>query len=480
MKKRLTILFVIALVIVNVACGVSYQKLMEKPEAMFYQGQFKEAARELYKEHGSVGSKDEMLILMECGLMLNAAQDYPNSTKVLMKAGKMADKINISISREAAGLLLDQTMTNYKGEDFERVLIHMYLGINFLFMKKPNEARIEFKKVNDVLKDIKVSSSGKTYRQNVMAMYLSAIAFEMSADLEDSEKEKFGDWQTAYVSYKQIAELEPRLPMLPTDLQRLAKFIGDNEDYRKWVGRYGRRDNLPKDAGEFIMIYQAGRSAIKVSRGPLLSDQTFNVGLNVALRSASLAGGLTAVAVMAALNKAENPIPKWQRRANNISHMVINVNGVDLGRTVMLNNIEDTAIQTFDDTEYPALVKKTIAGMVVKLGASAAGGFAVKHLTKFILKQAGLGSIADAGGNLAGVAAGAGIMTGLIASLKPDLRCWHTLPANLQLSRLFLPAGNYNIKIKFIDKYGRIERFTEHQVQIGKGQKTFFNFRTLY
>jgi len=71
-------------------------------------------------------------------------------------------------------------------------------------------------------------------------------------------------------------------------------------------------------------------------------------------------------------------------------------------------------------------------------------------------------------------------MTGLIASLKPDLRCWHTLPANLQLSRLFLPAGNYNIKIKFIDKYGRIERFTEHQVQIGKGQKTFFNFRTLY
>ena len=52
-------------------------------------------------------------------------------------AAKIAQVIPISVSQEAAALLADQTMTNYRGEDFEKVLIHMFLGINFLIAEQP-------------------------------------------------------------------------------------------------------------------------------------------------------------------------------------------------------------------------------------------------------------------------------------------------------------------------------------------------------
>lgn len=467
MKIRIGAAALATLLAFSFGCAGSYVQVMKDSEKMFYYGQYKEAARKLLPAVNKSG-KDQLLFMMEAGLMLHAAGDYPNSNKVLLEAGKLAERIALSVSKEAASLFLNETVTNYRGEDFERVLIHMYLGINFLMLKDADSARVEFKKVNDLLRDINVTS-GKAYKQNLMAKYLTAIAFEISADSDND----FNDREFAYIEYKQIYELDPRLAMVYRDLQRLSSRLKDAEDYNKWIGRFGKQDNIPADAGELVMIFQAGQGAIKLSRGPLLSDKAMESGIRVSLNGIPMKEGVTIAGVLVALRVAENPIPKFQKRSNKIDHVVINVDGVDMARTVMLEDIESTAVKNLED-DYARLYMKVAAGIAVKAATAVAAGIAAKKLAEQS-KQAG----GYAG--LIGTLVGAGVGAGLVTQIKPDLRCWHTLPANLQLARLFLRPGDHKVVVKFRDAAGnQVSPPVESTIQITKGERTFYNYRTLF
>ncbi|HMB19828.1 MAG TPA: hypothetical protein VKQ10_02070, partial [Spirochaetota bacterium] len=310
-RKVITPLLVLVVFLSAIGCASSdYSKKLKKSEEMFYYGKYKEAARTLLPAVNA-RSKDQLLYMMECGLMLHAAGDFENSNKVLLEAADIADKISTSISKQTASLLLNERSTNYKGEDFERVLVHMYLGINFLMLEEPEEARVEFKRVNELLRDISVSTA-RDYKQNIMAKYLTAIAFELIADKEND----FNDREFAYIEYKQIYQLEPRLALVYRDLQRLAKKLDDSEDYSKWIRAFGKKDRIPENSGEIVVIFQAGRSAIKVSRGSLLSDPKMKANIRVTLNGMSLKQGVTIAGVLVALNNAENPIPRFKKRSN--------------------------------------------------------------------------------------------------------------------------------------------------------------------
>ena len=73
-------------------------------------------------------------------------------------------------------------------------------------------------------------------------------------------------------------------------------------------------------------------------------------------------------------------------------------------------------------------------------------------------------------------AVGAATGTVLFSSIKPDLRCWHTLPANLQLARMFLPEGKQKVKFSLLGRGGVITTI-EKEVEIKKGKKTLVNLR---
>jgi hypothetical protein len=182
---------------------------------------------------------------------------------------------------------------------------------------------------------------------------------------------------------------------------------------------------------------------------------------------------VTLVGVLGALRIAENPIPKFKKRDNRIKFLRVNVNGRYAGQTYLLEDIENTAVKNLED-DYNRLYMKTAAGIAVKVVTSIAAGVAAKKLAE---RNKNLG----AWSGLIGAATGALVGGTLISQIKPDLRCWHTLPANFQLGRIFLPPGKYNITIDFIDALGRVERSKESlSVEIKAGEKTFFNYRTLY
>jgi uncharacterized protein len=465
--RRKIVLFMAVFAFV-IGCTADYTKQMQASDKLFSEGKYLEAAR-LLLPNVNKENEDQLLFLMETGLMLHAGGDFKKSNDILLMAGSLADRIAISVSKTAASFLLNDTVTNYRGEDFEIVLIHMYLGINYMMLDNPDEARVEFKKIDNILRGIRDSGAG-AYKQNLMAKYLYGIAFEQSAALHKDDN----DFNDAYIEYKSIYEKDPNFPDVKLDLLRMAKKIGDTEDYNKLRAKFGALDTrIPADAGEFVMIYQAGMGAIKQSRGKLLADVQMKVAINGAANSMPLQQGVTVAGILAALALADNPIPKWVKRSNKVARIAVSFKGADRSQTYTLEDIETTAIKNMDD-QYGSLVGKAAGSIITKVAASLAAAYIAEKSAKAIGGNIGKFS------GLIGAATGAATGAGLAANIKPDLRCWHSLPANYQMRRVFLKPGNYDMDIALLDARGSVIQTRSEKVAIAAGKKTLLNYRTLF
>ncbi len=447
MKNKSYAITILLLMAIMVSCAKDYREAINAPEEAFYKGQEYEAAKMLLPQVNKFG-KDQLLFMMEAGYLLHLAGKYEDSNRVLLKAAKTAQIKPISISKEIGALLADQTVTNYRGEDFEKVLIHMYLGINYLMLKEYNDAAVEFKAVNNELQKIKTEKGEARYKQNLMAKYLTAIAHEQRADSDSSAEDR----EYAEVEYKQILQLKPGLPMARSGLMQLQQGMSDN-------------------TGELVVIFQAGRTPIKVSRGKLLDDPGMGTAVSVALASQSLAAGVTAGSVLTTVSLAQNPIPKFKIRSNMVKNLRVAILGQQI-TTEMLENIEYTAMKNMEDN-YSRLKAKVAASIIVKAVVSAAAGIAAAEVTRELSDgNKGLSS-------LVGLLVGAGTGTALFATMKPDLRCWHTLPANLQLGRMRLFPGKYTARIQYIGYNGGVLKTKMINFEIKKKEKHFINIRTV-
>ncbi|HNW30266.1 MAG TPA: hypothetical protein PKN50_17450, partial [Spirochaetota bacterium] len=81
--------------------------------------------------------------------------------------------------------------------------------------------------------------------------------------------------------------------------------------------------------------------------------------------------------------------------------------------------------------------------------------------------------------SLVGLLVGAGTGTALFATMKPDLRCWHTLPANLQIGRMRLAPGKYTARIQYIGYNGAVVNTKMVNFEIKGKEKHFINIRTV-
>lgn len=452
MKKRIYALLATIITTTFLSCGggKNYREVMKQPDLLFLKKQYKKAAS-ILKPYAQKRDKDQLLYMMEAGYLFHVAGDYKLSNIILTKAANIAKVTPISISKQVASLLTNQRATNYRGEDFEKVLIRMFSGINYLMLKNYDAARVEFKSVNNELAKIKVEGKAR-YRQNLMAKYMTAIAFETVAMQEKDEE----DLEFALIELRQILKLKGNLGMARTDLSRLERMM---DSPNKWN----------QDQGELVLIYQSGQTAIKASRGGLLQSGDMKAKINVSLSGLTLKQGVTIAAIMIAIGKAENPIPKFIKRSNLAQFVRVKVAGKTL-RSIMLESIENTAVKTLKD-DYKMLSAKLAASIVTKAAVSIAAGIAAKQ----IAKKMGAGAFSG----LIGTVAGAGTGAALFSQMKPDLRCWHFLPANLQLVKAFLPPGEHIMTLEYVGRGGRILLTENYKINIENGKKYFFNVRTL-
>lgn len=191
---------------------------------------------------------DQVVYLLEYATALQLAGDFKESNRAFLKAEELTDiKDYHSLSRIAGSLVLSQGMVQYKGENYEKVLINAMLAVNFLMMGKLEEARVEARKLNDKLYKFRYEGK-KNYDQNPFAFYLSAL-------IEEADK----DWDSAYIDFKKTYELNPSMAYLHEDLIRAGKAAQRGEDVSEWKRKWpGVKPADFKEVGEIVLIFQQG------------------------------------------------------------------------------------------------------------------------------------------------------------------------------------------------------------------------------
>lgn len=428
--KKLAVLLVLV-----VGCSPSMSRLDQRAKVAFYAGDFAGAAMSLDPVDPASAGKDRLLFCMERGVILHTAGRYPESNQYLIEASERTKDLQpIRTGEEISTFLWNENAAEYKGEDYERLLILAFVAMNFSLMGDLEQARaacgaidVEMQRINDIRqKDFATSNPGqdpeaqqwcsrhaelwearmREYAHlNAFATYLSGILYEA-----------IGDIGNAYVFYKRVFAMEPRYPYIAEDLLRTSR-IAYPDEFEGWKQQFGREAASVdwKESGEVIVLFQAGRAPMKQPA----PDFPY--------------------------------VPAPMLIPSGTQYGQVFVNGQPHDRTYPLNNIEAQAVITLQEQDAAVRVKR-IAAMLVKHGVAEA----VRQENE-----------------------AAGIILHILAaaSEQPDLRSWTTLPRELQVARVPLSPGTYNLTVECVGAGGQLRC---DNVVVRPGAHVFVTVRTVW
>ncbi len=313
-------LILLAFVFFQFGCA-TYQTKVSEARQLIASNQ-NDRALQILEPLAQKESDDQLVYMLDYAVALQQAGRYSESAKILVAAERIADiQDYTSISKETASILLSEGFVQYKGDDYEKVLINAVNAINFLMMGDLENALVQVRRLNNKLHLYKTEAK-RNYEQNPFAFYLGAIIWE--ADKK---------WDEAYIFYKRAYELIPDYAPLREDLVRAAIRAQRPEDVQKWQVAFPEVKIKPEwrdpSMGELIVVFQQGW-------GPRKKPHPASPRVPKLY-----------------------PVPSYTRQA------VVTVSETELATTSKVFSVQDVAIKTLDD-QYAALITKRVAGVAAK------------------------------------------------------------------------------------------------------------------
>lgn len=374
----------IAFVLLQVGCATYQAKVDDARRLLIVDP---EQAAEKLKPLADEEGRDQLVYLLDYATALQTAGRYEDSVRAFLRAEKLADlKDYHSITNVAGSLALSEEMVQYKGEDFEKVLINNMNALNFLAMGRLDEALVEVRRVNEKLTKLRIDGK-KDFNQSPLAFYLGAMIWESDRKFDD-----------AYIAYKKAYDVAPAFKPLREDLIRAAIRAQRPEELEKWKKAFPevvvRPEWRDRNMGEIVVLYLHGWGPRKQPRPesprfPKLVSVTYDrpiLGVSVSA-AATESGKLEAYA-----------------------------SGSEI------YSIDEVAIKALEG-DYGRLVGSRIAGVAAKAVIA----------DQLRQKDNVVGQLAWIAMNLAD---------------RADLRQWSTLPSAFQVARIPLKAGTYQIQLR--------------------------------
>ncbi len=235
------------LALVLSACA-GYAGKIREPRRLFEAGQYELAAAQLVRLTESKDN-DQLLYLMDLGMVYHTARKYPEAIKAFHAAEKIAEaKDFTSLSQEVGAVITNDDALFYKGEDFEKLLITVYLALDYTLSGQWDDALVECRRVNHKL-DMLVAAGAKVEHHNAFAKYLAAVLFESQHD-----------WNNAWVDYRILRKWNSDAPYLGVALLRLSDKLKAMQEFEQYRKQYPTEKDfrLGKDRGEVILLVEKG------------------------------------------------------------------------------------------------------------------------------------------------------------------------------------------------------------------------------
>lgn len=385
----------------------SYAARMEVARRQYYGGQIDAALAEIDKAERSYDSSkdvtnlDRSIVLLangraeEAEQLLRDVRDHLES----LEEKRWVD--------QGVSMLTDDTRQPYAGEDYEKVLLRVFLALANL-MRGGDDVEAYALQVMDKQQqiiDAAADEEGKNpkaaYQQVAVGAYLRGILREQSHT----------DYDDAARAFEAVAAWQPDFAPGKSDLERVSH------------GHHSQRGH-----GVVHLFALVGRGPQKVevaevptSQAMLVADQVFSVF-----------GNQTVPPTLAPIK-----VPKVVPRQNLIDGV-----GVRIARNVVGLSQPITHVTQMAIAQAEAMHDHTIGVAVARRAIKKGMIYGAKEF-------AGVqkGSLIGLGVDLAGVA--------YEAIEHADTRSWSLLPDSIQVLRLELPAGTHSLGLAPLDRAGR-------------------------
>jgi hypothetical protein len=386
--------------------------------------QYDAALKSIEKQSGS--KKDRVLYLLNKGMVLRMKRDFTGSNQALEAAKAEMERLyTASVSENTLSFVVNDATVSYAGDDYEQVLVHLYMALNYLELGQPNEARVEALQVDLKLREIGEKIPGNKFTEDALSRYLTALIYEELGEWSDA----MIDYRKAYEAYKkyQVNYGVPVPDMLKHDLLRLAQRQGLKDElalYKKEFGITPMQEENREQEGELVFVLNNGLAPVKREKAVGAFAPPPSVVVNAA-RPHRTASPAPPVLVNIAL-------PYYESRPNQVLSARVSVSGKQ-SSTQLMENIDAIARASLD-SRMAAITARSIARAVAKgaiqesvdRAGSRNNDPAAELLGSFIVRVAA------------------------VATERADTRSWLTLPANVQLARLSLPPGSYTVTVDLL------------------------------
>ncbi len=433
-------------------------------ETSLQEGNFKKALHTVDHNRFLKRGPNKLLFLFEKAKAAHLLGDYKASNELFNEADLMIESPKSDITGAVLGTLVNPEMQAYRGEDFEKVAVHYYKSLNYIFMNQYDEALVEAKRINLQLQRIndKYAPDRKNrYTTDAFALNLTGLLYEATGNVND-----------AFISYRNAVDLYLKdggsyfgvdIPQqLKLDLLRTAHLMGF-EDVKL---RY--QDSLkinyqpqPKPAGgELIVFWENGmvpykdQTYIAFTLLPGKNDGMVTIaneelGLNFGLPLDSTPNNGGKLSDLEIFNVA---FPKYMERTPMFGQ-------------AMLQTPDSTQQFGFELAEnYSAIAFKTLKDRMLREIGKTALRLAVKKIEEHAIRKEN---------------EGLGALAGFINAMTEhaDTRNWQSLPNQIHYTRIPLQKGSNQFSFSAQGANGEI--MTEEITVEGTGGLQFRNVVTL-
>lgn len=409
-----------------------------------------DSACKLVKESKKTYAKrNAALYHLDEGILLHYAARYKESNLNLFEAESIMDELYTkSLSKEAASFLISDNTIPYRGEDFERAMVNLFMALNYVGLGDWEGALVEARKVDNTLSIINSKydeEKRNVYKEDGFIRFLMGTLYEAEGEIND-----------AFISYRKAEEVYRadyalnygvRPPaFLIENLLAAADAMDFHQEMREIQNAYPHVTfgDLAEKTGmaEVLFVHYNGLGPEKVENSLVVPMPD---------------GFLVKIAY-----------PTFVKRSYQISHGQITLRNMESGEsyrfpTVLMEDITSIAITNLENR-------------INRIKAKAI----VRATTKYLISKQAEKAARKEGGEWLGLMVKFTATVASAATEQADVRHWRLLPAEIRVGRVVIAPGKYRGKIDFVDARGAVMSSREiPPFSVKKTEKKFFMFRTL-
>ncbi len=426
MHRRSPITAAILALVVVVATGcATYADRLAKVQQDFVIGNLASASSAI--DDGMRRRSDRDVLQLDRAMVQLAEGKPREAEQTLREARDRFDSLDAPApGHKVLSMLTDANRDVYRGEDYEQILIRVFLALSNL-MGDGGDAAAYSLQVGDKQQQIIAAGADEQGENPKLAYQRVAVGAYLHGSLREATHSNIDDVQRACTT---VCNWQPQFPYAQQDLQRA------------YYGRHSAPGNGVVYVFALVGVGPHKEESIEVAS---------TVSLLVADRILSAVGNQTLPPTIAPVK-----VPKVVVTPHEVGAIGVSVDGQPAGYTGTITDIGKMAVQQYDAI-YPRVIAEAVVRRIVKKG--------VIYGTKEVIgvdKNSPAGFALD----VLGIA--------WEATESADTRCWGLLPDKIQVLRLELPAGQHQLTFQSLTEAGYpLGRPVSQVVQVADGRNTY-------